>query len=292
MKKFHIDKAFWIIGSAVILLAILLALLDKSGHLLQGWLAYALLFALGAASIYGVWRAVGASRKATTIALLALILRLGIGVALTLLLPVFGYKDSQEHQAGYVYTDAYLRDNQAYSLAVSGQPILNAFSGQLPGDQYGGMLAISAFIYRFLSPDAHRPFLILILGAVAATWGVLCLWKASNSWFGEKTALFAAWLFALYPESVLLGSSQMREAIVIPLTALTFYGVTAITNHLRQGWFWILLSAIILFPIQPLVSFISLAVLFGVWVFDPTTLPILRNKRTILAIFPWRAYFL
>jgi hypothetical protein len=209
---------------------------------------------------------------------------LGIGVALTLLLPVFGYQDNTEHQAGYVYTDAYIRDNQAWKLASSGESLGKAFSGQLPGDQYGGMLALSAFIYRFLSPDAHRPFLILILGATASAIGVLCLWKASRAWFGEKTALLVAWIFALYPESILLGSSQMREAIVIPILAVSFYGLTEILGHKKSGWLWLLLSVIFLIPIQPLASFISFAVLSGVWFFDPATLQALKQRRTLLTI--------
>jgi hypothetical protein len=272
------------IGLAILLLAGLLALLDQSGHMLQSILAYTVLLGIGAAGIYGVWKAVRANRSITTIALISLALRLVFGVLLTLLLPVVGYQNSAEHQAGYVYTDAFIRDNQAWSLAVSGKPISTALSGELPGDQYGGMLAISAFIYRFLSPDAHRPYLILILGAIVSACGVLCLWKAFTSWFGAKTALLAAWFFAMYPESILLGSSQMREAIVIPMTAMTFYGLTEIQSRKISGWFWIILSAIFLIPIQPLVSIISFIVLLGVWLFDPITLQALKRRQTILTI--------
>ncbi len=285
MKKIHLAKEFWFAALAVVVIAAALALLDKSGHVLQGWVAYAILLGLGAASIYGVWRAVQASRKVTSIALVAFSIRLTIGVALMLLLPILGYQTSQVHQAGYVYNDAYVRDNQAWNLAISGKSLGAAFSGELPGDQYGGMLALSAFIYRFLSPDAHRPFLILILGAAASAWGVLALWKATQTWFGDRTALLAAWMLALYPESVLLGSSQMREAIVIPLIVLTFFGITQIQGRKLSGWLWILLSAIVLLLIQPLVGLISFAALIGVWLFDPLTQNALRNRHTVLTIF-------
>ncbi len=284
MNKIRFTKEFWMISFAILIIAALLAFLDKSGHMLQSWIAYTILLGIGAISIYGVWKAVKASQKVTTVALISFFLRLGIGVALTLLLPIFGYQDNKEHQAGYVYTDAYIRDNQAWSLAVSGDSLITAFSGRLSGDQYGGMLALSAFIYRTLSPDAHRPFLILILGATISAWGVLCLWKASRTWFGDKTALLAIWLFAVYPESVLLGSSQMREAIVIPMTAISFYGLSEIQARKMPGWLWIILSMIFLFPIQPLVGFISFAVLLGIWLFDPITLQALNRRKTILTI--------
>jgi hypothetical protein len=284
MPKIHLSKVFWFTCLAVLALSGLLAWLDQSGHFLQGLLGYCILLAVGAALIFGVWKAVRGNRNITTAALVAFSVRLAIGVALTLLLPVIGYQDSAEHQAGYIYADAYMRDNQAWNLAVSGEPISKAFSGNLPGDQYGGMLALSALIYRFLSPDAHRPIMIIILGAVASACGVLCLWKAVSSWFSEKTALLAAWIFALYPESVLLGSSQMREAIVIPMIAIAFYGLTEIQSHKANGWFWIILSAIFLFPIQPLVSLISFVVLAGIWLFDPNTIQVLKKRQTILTI--------
>lgn len=284
MNKIRFTKEFWIISLAVLIVAVLLAIMDKSNHLLQSWIAYAILLGIGAASIYGVWKAVKADQKVTTVALIAFFLRLGIGIALTLLLPIFGYQNNEEHQAGYVYTDAYIRDNQAWRLAISGDSLSTAFSGQFSSDQYGGMLALSAFIYRFLSPDAHRPFLILILSATISAMGVLCLWKASRTWFGDKTALLAVWFFAVYPESVLLGSSQMREAIVIPMNAMAFYGLSEIQARKVFGWFWIILSVIFLFPIQPLLSFISFAILLGIWLFDPITLQALKQRQTILTI--------
>jgi hypothetical protein len=262
-----------------------LASLDGSGHWLKGWLAYSILLAIAALSIFGVWKVVKANSSVTTAALVAFFIRLVIGVALALLLPIIGWPDNIEHKAGYIYTDAYIRDQQAWDLAISGKSLATAYTGQYSGDQYGGMLALSALVYRALSPDAHRPFLILVLGASVYAWGVLFLWKAASAWFGNKTALLAAWMFAVYPESVLLGSSQMREAIVIPVLAMSYFGVTEIQASRRVGWLWIVLSAIILFPIQPLIGFISFAVLLGAWILDPGTLKTIQYRQTLITIF-------
>ena len=285
MNKYRPKKEFWIILFLVIILASLISFLDNSGNWVQSWYVYLVMLGLGIASICGVWRLVNASPQATTVAVIAFSIRLLAGIALASLLPVVGYQNNAEHLSGYVYTDAYIRDNQAWGLAASGDPLSQAFSGQLSGDQYGGLLALSAFIYRFLSPDVHRPFVVLILGATFSAWGILCLWKASRSWFNEKTALLAIWLFALYPESVLLGSSQMREAIIIPMTAISFYGLTEILGKRRIGWLWMVLSAIFLFFIQPLAGFISFTVLLGIWFLDPATLSKIKQRRTILIIF-------
>ncbi|HEX9090353.1 MAG TPA: glycosyltransferase family 39 protein, partial [Anaerolineales bacterium] len=284
MNKLRPSKTLWMVGLAVLILATMLVLMDGSGHFIQGWIAYLVLLIISAGSIYGVWKAVNASRSVTTVALVAFFVRLVIGVALTLLLPIFGYQDNLEHQAGYVYTDAYIRDGQAWSLTTSGESIISAFSGQYSGDQYGGLLALSATVYRTLSPDAHRPFLILILCATLSAWGVLGLWKAVRTWFDDRTSLLAAWLFALYPEAILLGSSQMREAFAIPMIAIAFYGLSEIQAKRRRGWLWILLAAVFLFPIQPLFGFISFAVLLGIWLFDPLTLQLLRQRHNLIAI--------
>jgi hypothetical protein len=284
MKTIRLNKGFWFTLAGVLIFAALLTLVDKSGHQLRGWVAYSILLGLAAVCIYGVGKAVEARQGIASVAIVAFLLRLGIGVALTLLLPIYGYQDNAEHHAGYFYTDSSIRDNQAWELANTGESLASAFSGRFSGDQYGGMLAISAFIYRFLSPDAHRPFLILILNAAASAVGVLCLWKATRRWFGEKTALLAAWIFALYPESVLLGSTQMREAIVIPMIAVAYFGLTEIQSDKNSGWLWIIISGLIMVPIQPLVSFISFSILLGVWFFDPDTLKSLQQRRTILII--------
>jgi Dolichyl-phosphate-mannose-protein mannosyltransferase len=285
MNKFHPKKETFLISLGILLIAALLSALDGTGHWFRGWFAYSVLLALGVGSIYGVWRGVKAERKVTSAALTAFLMRLVIGVALALLLPIIGYQNSPEHQSGYVFTDAYIRDGQAWELATSGNPLSQAFSGQYSGDQYGGMLAVSALTYRALSPDAHRPFLILILGATVSAWGILCLWKTSRTWFGDKTALLAAWIFALYPESVLLGSSQMREAFVIPAIAMSFYGLTQVQEKKKAGWFWLILSALILFPIQPLAGFISFSVLLGIWLLDPATLQSIKQRQTLIVIF-------
>jgi len=285
MSKIVLKKEAWIIPLVVLLLAALLAAIDGLGLWLSGWVAYTVLLAIGAVAIYGTWKAVNPSASAMKAALACFALRLGFGIALILLLPVVGYQNNLEHQAGYVYTDAYIRDNQAWELAISTKSVTSAFSGQYSGDQYGGMLATSATLYRTLSPDAHRPLLPLILGATLSAIGVLCLWKAAQAWLDERTALLTAWMFTLYPESVLLGSSQMREAIVIPATAIAFYGLSEVLARRPIGWLWLAAAAIMLFFIQPLAGFISFAILAGIWLLDPSTLRASRQRQTIPVIF-------
>jgi len=105
-----------------------------------------------------------------TIIALAFFLRLTVGVTLLLGLPIFGHNE-EDDRAGYVFTDAHNRDNQAWSLAVSEHPITDAFSKKYASDQYGGLLAFNAFIYRYLSPDAQRPLMLVLVSAFFAALG-------------------------------------------------------------------------------------------------------------------------
>ena len=61
------------------------------------------------------------------IILLAFLLRLGLGLTASMLLPQVGYADSKPQQAGYLFFDAYRRDSQAWDLAQSGKPLSRAF---------------------------------------------------------------------------------------------------------------------------------------------------------------------
>jgi hypothetical protein len=58
---------------------------------------------------------------------LTFLLRLAVGAALHLALPVYGHED-EDDRAGYVFTDAHARDTQAWKLATSDNSILDAFS--------------------------------------------------------------------------------------------------------------------------------------------------------------------
>jgi len=58
---------------------------------------------------------------------LAFFLRLAVGVTLHLALPIYGHED-EDDRAGYVFTDAHKRDDQAWDLATSDRFVFDAFS--------------------------------------------------------------------------------------------------------------------------------------------------------------------
>jgi hypothetical protein len=264
-------------------LGLALALLDGTGRWQVGWLAYTILIAFGLSLALGVRRLTGAY-PASTAALTAFGVRLLAGVVLFLLFPTAGYPDNRVTQAGYTFEDAYVRDRQSLALARSDDPIAVAFSKQYAGDQYGGMMALSAWVYRYLSPDGHRHFLVLVLGAAAAALGVFFTWKAASSWFGEGVAALAAWIFAVYPESVLLGASHMREPFVMMAISVTFYSTSLIWSGRRSWIVWMVVAALSLLLFQPPVALFAFLIVAGAWFFDPHRKTSLREAGMFAAL--------
>jgi hypothetical protein len=233
------------------------------GNWLIGWLIGSLMLFTGLIALAAAWRWAGGGRILAWMLALAVILRLAAGVALYLYLPVAGY-DTEQQRAGYVFYDAWRRDTQSWDLARSNQPIWNAFNKKFYTDQYGGLLALSALIYRYLSPDAHRPLLIVLVAALTAALGVPFFWRAARAAWGEKVVLPAAWVFALYPESILQGSSQMREPFLITFIAITFWGfMDWQASNNRRTWLWVGIGLAGMLLISPGIVLVTLAVLAG-----------------------------
>jgi hypothetical protein len=223
------------------------------------------------------------SRQMGIATALSFALRLVIGIILFAALPVYGYDEAPPNN-GYLYLDAYARDADAWQLASSGDSLLTAFQNEFRTDQYGGLLSLSAALYRTFSPDAHRPLLILILTSFFTALGLPFFWKAVTSRWDERTAIISAWIYALYPESIILGASQLREPILIGLSAIAFWGVVEWSRNRRSSILASCLAAIGM-------VFISLkaaaAILLGmaVWFWLENILPHVERKwRTLTTL--------
>jgi len=197
-------------------------------------------------------------------------------------LPVNGFDDVDD-TAGFVYTDAHRRDDQAWELATSEHPIIDAFSKDYAFDQYGGLLAFSAFVYRYLSPDAHRPLMLVLLAAFVGALGLPFLWKAVSRQWGEKVVIASGWIFALYPESILLGGSSMREPYLILFSAFTLWGFASwsysgvqelahaktdskLSDSKVKSLIWFGLGILGMLLVSPVVALVTLAIFAG-WMY-------------------------
>mgnify|MGYP001358308663 CR=1 FL=1 len=194
------------------------------GNFWQSFFAFSLFSWVGLFALIRAWRFFGAQRSLAILMAVALFLRLAVAVIGSSGLPKWGY-NNEVNKAGFFYSDAYDRDKVAYQLAVSDKALFTAFTMHESVDQYGGLLFISALIYRTFSPDQARPLLISLLAALVSTLGIAFFWSALQKRWSLKISNTAAWILAIFPDAVLLGSSQMREPFLIALICIAFWAI-------------------------------------------------------------------
>lgn len=218
------------VSTAVLLAASLLAAIPVAllspGAFLPGWGAAALLIFLSVLGLYAAWRWAGRERSLAVMIVLAFLLRLTVGIGLSLAYQAWGY-DQPVYNTGYIFPDAMERDSEAYQVGISKVQLLFNPDLTLGSDQYGGLGLLSAAVYRFLSPDTHRPFLMLIIGAFFFALGVPFLIKAVELRWTEAVARLTTWIYILYPDGLFFTSSQMREPYMLGLSAAAFWAVLA-----------------------------------------------------------------
>jgi len=256
-------RFFWIIPVSLFLGAFLSIL--QPGSFWIGWLSFSSLLLLSFYLFTLLHRWAGSERALAWMITLAFALRLFVGVGVYLALPVDGYSD-EDDRAGFLFTDAHRRDDQAWVLAQSDESIFSAFNKTYHTDQYGGLLAFISLAYRTLSPDAHRVMLLILLSAIVATLGVPFFWRASQQAFGGDVALTAGWILVLYPESLLLGGAAMREPYLITFGAVALWGfVDWQFNHSRHAFLWLGLGLLGMLLVSPVVALVTLVILAGWW---------------------------
>ena len=250
VQKYALQKLVW--GAGCLLLLVILALglaWAASGlTILLGWDSFFWVLLLCAGILCGFWwllRNEKPPRWLFYILVGAAFLRLAMGTLFFTTLPIWGHGTPAE-RSGYVMGDAARRDIVAWKLGHSTRPISTAFVDNRSVDQYGGLLFLSAFIYRYFGSLYHQPLLMVVLAAACSALAVLFSWAFTKRVWGEKAAKITAWALFLYPEAVLLGSSQMREAFTIPLVAVAFYGLARYRDdRSKSGLGWMLAALLI-----------------------------------------------
>lgn len=273
---------------ALIILALFTAWAASDWQDLGGWLQYLITLAAGALILWLGWRSLKVEQAPGWLAgllVLAALLRLGLGIFWDAALPAWGYQ-SEVELAGYIMEDAFERDSAAWELAESGQPLWQALSETQSSDQYGGLLLLSASIYRLLGGGSHQPLLMVIFGAAIAALAILFTWAFTRMLAGERAAALAAWGIALYPEAVLLGSSQMREAYTITLAAVSLYGLLRYRrDHRATDLLFVLIPlAVCLLISPPAAVLILLALVAAALALERRRLPASRRLWLLLGL--------
>ena len=230
MKRIIIH--FSIIAVISLIFSLVIQTILPLGDFWKGGTAGFILLILVFLILYTAWHKAGWGKTLAWMMILTFILRLGLGILFTWGLPLFGYEEVPQ-KAGFVFQDAFMRETSAWELAQSNEPITRAFSDDYTSDQYGGLLAMSALVYRYISPDAFRPHLIIILTSAAFSLSLPFMTGILGRLFGKRASLWGGWLMALYPEGILLGASQMREPFLILFFAIATWSTLQFLDRRR-----------------------------------------------------------
>jgi hypothetical protein len=295
-----------VIGGVVLIfaLAFVLAWISTRFTNVDGWFSYFILALISSGIILGSWLLIKRDKEInlpswlTWLVISAALLRLGIGALWFVGLPNWGYGSPVE-QAGYIMSDAHARDTVAWQLAESGESLLAAVSEFRNVDQYGGLLLLSAAVYRYLGGTFHQPLQVIVLAAGISSLAILFTWAFARRLLDAKVALIAAWIVAVFPDAVILGSSQMREAILMTLIAAALYGLVSYVHERRPSrLLWIFIPLVLMLPLSPpiagvfLVMYIILAFSIGGWgiVKQPRFWLILGGTALVAVIGVWLAW--
>jgi len=260
--------------------------LFPAGSFWISWSGTTLLLTLSIFILLSVWRIFGRGRQLAWLVVIAFCLRLIAGFGLTLALPALGW-DEPAQNSGYLFFDAYQRDNQAWELAESKDSILNQTREELYTDQYGGMLTISAILYRFLSPDVHRPYLVLLLGAFVFALGVPFFYRAIGDRWDRRLAGLASWLLVLYPDGILYTSSQMREPFILGLSMIAFWAVMRLPSKRPKVLILLLTSLVLLTVISSRIAAVVTFFLLMLFLLENMARFSMRARRITWAILPF-----
>lgn len=203
----------------------------------------------------------GKSRLLFWILLLGFLFRFGFGIITSIGLPSWGY-DEETQNNGYLFQDAYFRDTQAWELASSNTPIHSAFGDQFFSDQYGGLLAISAIVYRFFTPSAHAQLNIILVATFISILGIPFLWRASRD--SIRIQKISVIVYTFYPDAIFFSSSQMREPFLIGLSAILFYLLNENERLSKRRLYSVFIVSLALFMINARISVFIVAIM-AIW---------------------------
>ncbi|MDO9085535.1 MAG: hypothetical protein Q7U53_04925 [Anaerolineaceae bacterium] len=218
---------------------------------------------------------------------IALFLRLGLGLITTENLIDWGY-DQEPYLSGYLFRDAYNRDMQSWELAISDQPIWKAFSSDFISDQYGGLLASSAIIYRLFTPNSHLQINVIFFVALINVLGILFLGAGLREKYGDnKSHLLSKIIiiiFAFYPDAILFGASQMREPLLMGFSAGLFWIIHKLNYKIGARIAVFSFFSFLLLLVSLKIG-VFLVFTFLIWlIFQPDLLPFRFIKSKLLTI--------
>lgn len=176
------------------------------------------------------WYRAGRSRMMALMMALTFVLHLGFGLAAVRLLPEHGHPGQRREEMGFLFDDAWRRDEEAWTIHDD-LTFADSLTYQYHNDQYGGLAAMSVWLYKYISPDARRFPLIMLIGAFFIMLGLPFFWKGLSSRWDRRITLIGCWIYTLYPDSIFFSGAPMREPFLIGILAAAFWALVTLREH-------------------------------------------------------------
>ena len=221
------------------------------------------------------WHRGGKAWVLALMMLLAFSLRLGFGLATVHLLPEYGHPNERREELGFLFDDAYRRNEEALAIASEDIGFKEILTRKYNNDQYGALAVMNVCLYKYFSPDARRFTLIMLIGAFFTAIGLPFLWKGLEERWDHRVVLIGCWIYALYPDSVFFSGAPMREPFLTGILAAAFWALSTLVRRKGRSALALLLCLIACLPFSSLIA----AALLGIsllWIWAEILIP--RSK--------------
>ncbi|MBR6091096.1 MAG: hypothetical protein IKP86_14250 [Anaerolineaceae bacterium] len=213
------------------------------------------------------WSRGGKGKTLAVMMFLAFVLRLAFGLGTVNLLPIYGHPDERREEKGYLFDDAWRRDAEAWAI-VSEEDIsfTDTLTRSYHNDQYGGLTAMTIWLYKYISPDARRFPLIMVLGAFFAALGLPFLWNALDTRWGRRVCLIGCWIYTLYPDAVFFSGAPMREPFLNGIICAAFWALATYRDHKIRSVDVLVACAVCCLPFSSMVAVVLAGIsIFWIW---------------------------
>lgn len=213
------------------------------------------------------WKWGGKGKVLAVMMFLAFALRLAFGLATVNLLPIYGHPDERREEKGYLFDDAWRRDAEAWAIVEQedisfGETLTRSYNN----DQYGGLTAMTIWLYKYFSMDARRYTVIMLIGDFFAAIGLPFLWRALRDRWGKRIALIGCWIYVLYPDSIFFAGSPMREPFLNGILCAAFWALSTFRKNRIHSIDVLVVCAVLCLPFSSMVAVVMLGItVFWIW---------------------------
>ena len=219
------------------------------------------------------WKWGGKGKTLAVMMFLAFAVRMGFGLATVNLLPIYGHTNERREQKGFLFDDAWRRDAEAWAIVTEEDiSFIDSLTRDYHNDQYGGLTAMSVWLYKYFSPDARRYTMIMLIGSFFAALGVPFLWRGLSGRWGRRIGLIGCWTYVFYPDSIFFAGAPMREPFLNGILCAAFWALSTFRDHKMKSIDVLVCCAVASVPFSSMVSLVIGAVT-ALWIWAELLIP-------------------